>query len=242
MNTTADSGFIVKQLDAHFVMRIFMALLVMVILSAAILVGGRFFGRTLALGGHSDSTKLAEIVIGNNVLHVPANALRLEEQRAGGEHSRVEIYLHWPDMNGYSRETADAFNHANGSSEIIFMTLERSIMSRDMSGRVGPIYSSVIAQPGIPGPAGTTMFGFKEQSGYLDELLVTAPRAASEPFAARCLAGEEANRSLAPCERDIHVGDNLSLTYRFPKELLAEWQKLDASVLAAATSYLQTAR
>ena len=45
MNTTADSGFIVKQLDAHFAMRIFMGLLVMVILSAAILVGGRFFGR-----------------------------------------------------------------------------------------------------------------------------------------------------------------------------------------------------
>ena len=36
---------------------------------------------------------------------------------------------------------------------------------------------------------------------------------------ARCLSGPSAEESLAPCERDIHVGDDLSLSYRFPTEL-----------------------
>ena len=48
-------------------------------------------------------------------------------------------------------------------------------------------------------------------------------------------------QSLAPCERDIQVGDDLSLTYRFPQELLADWQALDAAVTAKAARFLKTA-
>ncbi|MGO4843225.1 hypothetical protein AB4144_64220, partial [Rhizobiaceae sp. 2RAB30] len=57
---------------------------------------------------------------------------------------------------------------------------------------------------------------------------------------ARCLTGQSAEESLAPCERDIHVGGNLSLTYRFPRELLQGWRSLDAAVLATARSLIRT--
>ena len=62
-----------------------------------------------------------------------------------------------------------------------------------------------------------------------------------ETFVARCLDGESAAESLAPCERDIHVGNDLSLSYRFPKELLGDWQKLDAAIRAKAASMFRTA-
>ena len=51
---------------------------------------------------------------------------------------------------------------------------------------------------------------------------------------ARCLSGPSAEESLAPCERDIHVGDDLSLSYRFPAELLKDWQALDQAVQGQA--------
>ena len=69
-------------------------------------------------------------------------------------------------------------------------------------------------------------------------LLRNAPGQA--PFVARCLNGESAQESLAPCERDILIGHNLSLSYRFPRELLPGWRALEAAVLATANRYLRT--
>ena len=41
------------------------------------------------------------------------------------------------------------------------------MMSRDMSGRFAPIYSSLIVKPGKPGPGGIDVYAFIEKSGYL---------------------------------------------------------------------------
>src|SRR5690606_8383858 len=94
-------------------------------------------------------------------------------------------------------------------------------------------------------PGGIVLYAFDENSGYLNEVLAVAPRQDSDasgnrPFVARCLAGESAESSLAPCERDIHVGDDLSLTYRFPQHLLGNWRELDAAIRAKAASMLKT--
>ena len=51
-----------------------------------------------------------------------------------------------------------------------------------------------------------------------------------------------AEESLAPCERDILVGDQLSLTYRFPTALLGQWQALDAAVTAEAGKLIKSAK
>ena len=36
------------------------------------------------------------------------------------------------------------------------------------------------------------------------------------------------------------IGDALSLTYRFPKELLPGWRALDAAVMTTARKYMGT--
>ena len=114
------------------------------------------------------------------------------------------------------------------------------MMSRDMSGRLQPIYAAMLARPGTPGPGGTVIYRFDAKSGYLNEMLAIAAQPDGGAFVARCLVGESAADSLAPCERDIHVGANLSLTYRFPRELLGDWAKLDAAIRAKAASMLRT--
>jgi hypothetical protein len=115
------------------------------------------------------------------------------------------------------------------------------MMSRDMSGRFAPIYDALIRKPGTLGPAGTVIYEFSEKSGYLNEQLVVAPRSGEDPFVARCLTGPSAAESLAPCERDVLVGKGLSVTYRFPLDLLADWRALDASVTALARTLIRTA-
>lgn len=226
--------------DSAMMAKVFYAFAVVALLSAAISFAGKWLGHSIAMGGYSDHTKGYEVVIGNNVLALPANIIRFDKARRDGVADRLDLYLRYPNMDGYSAATRDDFNNTRGKRTILFLTFEEQAMSRDMSGRYAPIYSSLIAQPGTRGPGDTTLYDFTEKSGYLNETLVVAERLGQEPFVARCLAGPSAEQSLAPCERDVLVGERLSLTYRFPKEFLADWRALDAAVLAFAARTLKS--
>ena len=226
--------------DSTLMKRVFYAFAALALLSAAISLGGKWLGRSIAMAGYTDDTTVHEVVIGNNVIAVPANFIRFEQARRDGIASRLDLYLRYPEMGGYSTAARDDFNHKGARKNIAFLSFEQQMMSRDMSGRLAPIYSALIVQPGTPGPGGTTLYGFTEKSGYLNEVLAVATRPGKDPFVARCLSGPSAEESLAPCERDIHVGDGLSLTYRFPREFLGNWQALDAAIAAEAAHILKT--
>ena len=223
-----------------FMLKVFYVFAGMALLSVAISGAGKWAGRTISMAGHTDAARMHEVVIGNNVLSVPANAIRFESARRDGVASRLDIYLRWPQMDGYSEEARDAFNHVDGGREVLFMSFEEQAMSRDMSGRLEPIYRELISGPGRAGPAGLTIHAFAPETGFVDEVLIVGDDDATRPFVARCLAGDAARQSLAPCERDIHLGDGLSLTYRMPAELAPSWREVEASVREAAARFLQT--
>ncbi|TIW33090.1 MAG: hypothetical protein E5V62_22220 [Mesorhizobium sp.] len=228
--------------DSTLMKRVFYTFAALALLSVAISLGGKWLGRSIAMAGYTDDTTVHEVVIGNNVIAVPANFIRFEQARRDGIASRLDLYMRYPELDGYSTAARDDFNHKGERKNIVFLSFEQQMMSRDMSGRLAPIYSALIVQPGTSGPGGTTLYGFTEKSGYLNEVLAVAARPGKDPFVARCLSGPSAEESLAPCERDIHVGDGLSLTYRFPREFLGNWQALDAAIAAKATHILKTGR
>ncbi|MDP3898141.1 MAG: hypothetical protein Q8Q62_15845 [Mesorhizobium sp.] len=237
-----DEPVSVQFFDQAFMWRVFYVFAALALVSIAISVAGRYAGRSIAMAGHTDDRSVAEIVIGNNVIVAPRNMIRFDSARQSGVAAKLDLYMRWPDMAGYSNESRDDFNHAGRESNILFMSIAERIMSRDMSGRYAPIYTQLIEPTGTPAEGGLTMHRFTERSGYQNEILMTAERPGETPYVARCLDGEAAAQSLAPCERDIHVGDALSLTYRFPRELLAEWKALDAAVVARFGVLLKTAR
>ena len=234
------AGDNIRPIDSAFMMKVFYAFAALALLSVAISAGGKWLGHTIVMAGHTDDTTAYEIVVDNNVIIAPANEIRFERARRNGVAERLDLYFRWPDMGGYSAEAHDDFNHARGAKRIIFASIEPRIMSRDMSGRFEPIYRDLILAPGSEGPSGTRLFAFDPKYGYMNELLVVAPRPGSEPFVARCLTGPAASESLAACERDIHIGDGLSLTYRFPGELLADWKAVDPAVLAKIGKLVKT--
>lgn len=231
-----------KNVGLGFMTKVFYVCLALVLLTAAISFGGRFFGHSISMGGHTDSAAPREVVIGNNVISAPENMIRFPDARRDGVTSRLDLYMRWPMLDGYSDAASADFNHANGSRKIIFLTFEDKSMSRDMSGRYEPIYRELIEPIGRPGPAKLTLHDFSAKSGYMSEMLAVAYRPGQDPFVARCLTGDVAAQSLAPCERDIQLGDNLSLTFRFPEELLKDWRGLESAIRARAVAMLQTAR
>lgn len=238
---TAESETITP-VDSRFMLKIFYCFLVLAGLSVLISFAGKQLGQSIAMAGHTDNQTIHEIVIGNNVLSVPANEIRFEHERRNGVTGRLDTYLHWPSMSGYSVGKRNDFNHVDQSRNIIFVSFRERSMSRDMSGRMAPIYNSLIRSPGVAGPGGSTLYNFKEKSGYLNEVLAVAYGSEMTPFVARCLSGNAAANSLAPCERDIHLGDNLSMTFRFPGRLLNDWKALEANMAAYAARRLKTIR
>jgi hypothetical protein len=230
----------IRTLDSSFMLKVFYAFAALALLSLGISVGGKWFGRSIGLAGHTDNATLREIVIGNNVISAPANMIRFERARRDGVAQRLDLYMRWPDLDGYSDAARADFNHAKNARRIIFVSFEERMMSRDMSGRLQPIYASMVVRPAVAGPAGIALYEFSEQSGYLNEVLAVADRPGAEPFVARCLSGTSANESLAPCERDIHIGDDLSLSYRFPRELLGRWRELDDAIRRKAADMIRT--
>lgn len=215
---------------------------VLLVLSCAISLAGRWFGHSISMAGHTDSTKAFEVVIGNNVIQAPANAIRFDHARRDGIAQRLDLYLRWPDLAGYSDDYRDDFNNVGVERRIIFASLEPRLMSRDMSGRFEPIYDDLIEKQGQSGPADLTIYSFTAKSGYANEQLVVGKRAGRMPFVTRCLTGVSAEQSLAPCQRDVDVGDNLSLSYRFPASLLPEWRDLDTRIVEKTRSMIKTSR
>lgn len=220
--------------------RVFRIFVMLALLSAAISVGGKFAGRSIATGGHTEDASPREIVIGNDVLRTPANMIRFEDARRDGIAQRLDLYALWPRMDGYTHATREAFNHVDGQRAVIFISFEERIMSRDMSGRLEPIYRPLIEPEGRRGPGGLTVHRFSARSGYVDEVLVIGDAGDGPAFVARCLSGRAAADLLAPCERDIHVGQSLNLVYRFPAELAGSWRELDRAVRRLAADLLRS--
>jgi len=239
--TEALEGLEIKGIDQALMFRVFYGFAAVALLSLIILAGGHWLSRVLSRGGYTEDTTPREVVIGNNVLSVPSNAIRFGSARRDGEADQLDLYLHWPDMKGYTAATRADFNDVGGKKDILFLTFEPRQMPLDMSARFDPIYRLLVVEPATSGENGLTFYTFKADTGYADEMLAVAKRPGKPPFVARCLTGVAAAQSLAPCERDIAVGDRLTLLYRFPENLLGSWRQLDEAVMQTARSYLTRA-
>ena len=67
--------------DSRLMKRVFYAFATLALLSVAISLGGKWFGRSIAMAGYTDDATIHRIVIGNNVIAVPANVIRFDQAR-----------------------------------------------------------------------------------------------------------------------------------------------------------------
>ena len=211
-----------------YAQRLFMIFAGLALIALLISLSERLIGGRIALGGHSDQTAAHEIIIGDDVLIVAENMIRLPEQRRAGLAGRLDLYLSWPSLSGFNRAEKEIFNGTHSNGRLIFLSFEERVMSRDMSGRFEPIYKFLIEGEGAAGPSGLTRYVLPAKAGYLNEVLYAGPLENDARFVARC-SEEEKENLIAACERDVQVGGNLSATLRFPVELLGEWRALDAA-------------
>jgi hypothetical protein len=214
---------------------------VLALLTAGLTIAGKMYGDRLAMDGHTLSKDVFRISIGQDLLSLPANMIRFENQRHDGAARVVNAYLSWPEMDGYTEASAGRFSDPSGARDLIFIELTQSVMSRDMSGRLEPIYKKLFKRQPEQGPAGLSLHHLDEKSGFGSEVLLTGRTKAGADYAVRCiLPKDSAAATSADCQRDVHVGRDLTLLYRFSAELLPQWEAIDTGILAFANKHLQS--
>ncbi len=226
-------------ISAGFLRRTGYVILAIAVLTMLLSLAGRWMGERIASGGHSTSTDAKSLFIGEQALQFPANTIRFEHQRQGGTFQRIDLYVLFPEMQGYSDETRQHFNDAVASDKLLFLTIEQASIPLDMSGRLEPVYKRLIDPTGTAVSGGLTRYQFQEDTRYGDELLYIGQRGDKPPFVARCLNPSDLPKGSRSCLRDLAVGQGLSVAYRFSEGLLDQWRTLDPAIVAYVANAMQ---
>jgi hypothetical protein len=163
--------------------------------------------------------------------------IRFESQRRGGTQSRLDLFLKWPELSGFRKADERVFLGDRAGPGLIFVSLEPRELRLDMSGRFEPLYSRLLEGAPVDVGNGLVRKALPRSMGFVDEDLFYEA-ASPYPYAARCIrAGSTAG---APyCLRDIHVGRDLSLTYRFHVSMIEQWMDIEAAIRARAREMLR---
>lgn len=218
-------------ISSGFVYRLTSGIAVLAALTVAISVGGHWLGEKISLGGHTTDTKPVSVTIGEDTLRLATNTIRFPSERVDGAAERIDLYLTWPQMQGYSEPDRLRFDDISQSSSLIFLQLSQSTMSRDMSGRLEPIYSHIMDGAAYAGPYGLTAHHLRADAGYNDEVLLTAPRTGEPDYVVRCILPASPDQATSgDCQRDVKIGKDLSVLYRFSSSQLGDWRTIDTAV------------
>ena len=183
------------------------------------------------LGGFSSDTSSANITIANTHLFVPKNMIRFKDQRKSHDLSKLDLFIQWPSMKGFTKEDTATFQNINGTSKLIFITLEVGEPLNPAQQKLDGLYRRYFSKSPWSGPAGLIGNELNSSSGYLSEDVLYAKHS-DELFLTRCLQeGKGTPNDLLPtCIYEFTFEDGINAYVRFHRSHLAEWQILDERV------------
>ncbi|MDQ0455978.1 hypothetical protein [Rhizobium paknamense] len=227
-------------LSSRWFFRSVLAVAALALVSLSLTLFGGRLSALLDTATYSETTSPHWVTIGLDRLAVEENAFRFARQRQDGAASRLDLVVSWPEMTGFSAETRLRFTDPAQAPGLLFLQLTQSVMSRDMSGRMGPIYAQLFEGAEEAGPFGLTIHRFRKGAGYDGEIMYSAPRPGQPDYAVRCIdAANGAFQITADCQRDLHLGRDLTVLYRFSSRHLQEWRAIDEAVQRYVTARLK---
>ena len=183
------------------------------------------------LGGFSSDTASTNIEIGDTRLFVPRNMIRFRDQRESSTLSTLDLFVQWPSMKGFTKQDAATFQNINGTSALIFITLEAGEPLNPAQKKLDGLYRRYFSKAPWRGPAGLIGNALDNSSGYLSEDVLYIKRN-DELFLTRCFQeGKGETKNLLPtCIYEFTFEDGINVYVRFHRSHLAEWQLLDERI------------
>lgn len=213
---------------------VYLAIGVVIVVLAGIAVDRTLarIGERAASAGYSTDPTPLEIDLEGAALAIPGNMVRFAEQRRAGLSSRLDLFVRWPEFEGFSETHAEAF--ASSASAIVFVTLTPPGGVRDPIDRLETVYRYLFTGASWLGPNGLIGRRLADESAFAREELYYEPGSV-RPFIARCL--DESEPDILPvCLVEMNVA-GLAVFYRFNRALLPEWRALDSGLRALVAGF-----
>ena len=165
------------------------------------------------------------IVVAGAAFNIEPAAIRVAVQRRPGAQERVDLDYLWPSLSPPDparKPTLEALN----ARDRLFVTIASGATTLPIAERVKTIYPRYLAPHAAAGPPGLSQRAFRDETAYAGEELVYDTQA-PEHFFARCSRHGVNNAGMCLLERRLGEAD---LTFRFPREWLADWRSVAAAV------------
>lgn len=211
--------------------KILIGIFVILALLGLMFMALRSYTNPETLGGFSSDTTSTNIKVADAHLFVPRNMIRFKDQRESPALSKLDLFVQWPSMKGFTKEDAATFQNINGANELIFITLEVGEPLDSAQQKLDGLYSRFFSKSPWRGPGGLMGNELDSSSGYLSEDILYAKQD-DTLFLTRCLQdGKRTTDNLLPtCIYEFTFEDGVNIYVRFHRSHLAEWRVLDERV------------
>lgn len=213
---------------------------VLLLLSGAVLY--YYFGPSLAdIRGDSPqaSARSTPILmqIGNNAFVVPEHFTQYPRARRGGPRDSVSLYAVLPELGPYSLRHDQAFFTNEADNPVVYFQIALNRQPMTEAERVSLLYfDSLESGEGEEMPFGLTFYRFRSNSSYADQDLFLRVDDEGNVVALICSRASE----LVPspnCRRDLEIAGDLTVSYRFKRAHLEEWEMIDAGLQQLIESF-----
>ncbi|GAA0537360.1 hypothetical protein FHS83_003438 [Rhizomicrobium palustre] len=181
-------------------------------------------------------SEMVTLRLAGRTFYIPANYLLYAGTRQGGDRKDIAIFALLPNLTGWSNWDAEAFASNSADSKVVYLTIKADKLGLSEEQKLARVYKDYL-EPGSghPGPAGLTQYSFREDTGYRSEDLYVG-QGAKGPIVMRCVKPlrEVPNPS---CLRETVLFPGISLSYRFKRTHLGDWQEIAAKVDRLITSF-----
>lgn len=175
----------------------------------------------------SDGPERLPVAIGGTLFNVPTASIRMKIQRHSGQQERIDLSFSYPSLEppGPQKHVSadEVVEEMTQPIDRIFLSIAAHNNSLSPEARVSTIYPRYLEQASTPGQYGLTLRAFRADTPYAGEDLYYANTPA---LAARCTR-DGATPGMCLSERRI---DGADLTFRFPRNWLAQWQDVAVSM------------
>ena len=211
--------------------KIIIGILGVLIFLVVVFAALRSYTNPETLGGFSSDTAPISIAIGDTRMSVPQNIIRFRDQRESSALSKLDSFIQWPSVKGFTKEDAATFQNINRASELIFITLEVGEPFNSSQQKLRELYRRFFSKSPWRGPAGLIGNELDSSSGYLSEDVLYAKHD-DDLFLTRCLQEDKSDTDnlLPTCIYEFTLGDGVNVYVRFHRSHLSEWKILDERV------------
>ena len=210
-------------------------------LLAIVLVAGCAVAAAMALllsRGEEIAGRSVEIFIGDVRLAIPKDYLRFEDARAGGRLPQADLAVDVRTFRPAKLARKFRPDGPDPNAQQLFLTLSPPQGNLAPSDRTARLYARFLNTDNWSHPGGLIMHRFRDGSPFAHEDLYFAPPE-GRLFAARCRRPPKTPDGLPnTCLAEFRF-DGIDVRARFSPDLLADWDRLTASIRGLLQSFRQ---